>query len=180
MADLETCLKDPLVVALGEVGIDLYHDKTYLDRQEEMLKAQIQLAIQWDKPMIFHIRHSYDEVVAILDEFGESCPPGVWHCFEGTLDQAKAFVKRGWMISFSGLVTFKKNDDIRDVARWVPDEHLLIETDSPYLSPEPLRREKNEPHKVSMVADCLAKLRGISASSCADLTANNTRRLFRF
>lgn len=176
---LRTIFESEKVVALGEVGIDLFHDTSYLAAQQEMLRSQLQLAQEFDQPCIFHIRHSYDEVVAVLDEFktGKALK-GVWHCFEGTLEQAEHFVNRGWYISFSGLVTYKKNDALREAALALPLDRILVETDSPYLSPEPLRREKNEPWKVSKTLAFLAELRPESVEEVHARTVENTRRLF--
>jgi TatD DNase family protein len=176
---LGALLRFPEIVALGEVGIDLFHDSTYLNDQIAMLRAQVELAQQVGKPMVFHIRNAFKEVSSLLDEMGSRCPRGVWHCFEGDLEQAKSFLDRGWMISFSGLVTYKKNKILREVASYVPDEAILVETDSPYLSPAPLRRERNEPHKVSIIADFVAKLRGVDPVLFGELSAKNTRDLFQ-
>lgn len=175
---IEALLKCHDTVALGEVGVDLFHDTTYLNDQISMLRAQIGLAQQVGKPMVFHIRNAFQEVSSLLDELGCRCPRGVWHCFEGDLEQARSFLDRGWMISFSGLVTYKKNEQLREVARYVPDDAILVETDSPYLSPAPLRKERNEPHKVSIIADFVANLRGIDPILFGELSAKNTRDLF--
>jgi TatD DNase family protein len=177
--ELEKILNSGQVVALGEVGIDLYHETHYLDRQEKMLRVQMELALKADLPMIFHIRQSYAEVLRILSDYqSNSRLRGVWHCFEGTLEQAKVFVELGWMISFSGLITYKKNEALRDVARALPADSILVETDSPYLSPEPLRKEKNEPGKVSYVLSCCAQIRGTSLEEMDRVTTDNTNRLF--
>ncbi len=172
--EIERRLQHPRVVALGEVGIDLYHDKTYLDRQVGMLEAQIELAQRYDKTMIFHIRNSFEEVLSVLSQYGEGCPQGVWHCFEGTADQARVFVEKGWMISFSGLVTYKKNDEIREVASWVPSDQILIETDSPYLAPDPRRGKVNEPAFLRYLGQFAARLFDVSEDFLAEKTFENT------
>ena len=179
LPELKKILCSGQVVALGEVGIDLYHATHYLDRQELMLRTQIELALEADLPMIFHIRQSYEEVKNILSDYRSSSRlRGVWHCFEGTLTQAQQFVDWGWMISFSGLITYKKNNELREVAQALPLDSLLIETDSPYLSPEPLRNEKNEPGKVSYVLASLAKVRNCDCAELEAITTNNTLKLF--
>jgi len=176
---LKSELASGTYVAVGEMGIDLYHDQSYLDRQLKMFHAQVPLALKHNLPMILHIRNSYEEVFGALSEYdGENNLRGVWHCFEGTMDQAKAFVEMGWMISFSGLLTYKKREDLRAVALEIPLESIMIETDSPYLSPVPLRHEKNEPWKVSHVLKCLAGVRGIDPSVLEVILDENTKRFF--
>lgn len=178
---LEELLKTGDVVAVGEIGIDMYHDQSFLEEQQGMLRAQLELALRYDLPTIFHIRNSFEEVVSVLDEYESHSTKlrGVWHCFEGTLEQALHFVDRGWYISFSGLLTYKKNQWLRDVAVVLPKDRLLIETDSPYLSPVPWRNEKNEPWKVSGVLQCLAEIREESLEELEAQTIANTRTLFR-
>lgn len=176
---LKSELRSGSYVAVGEMGIDLYHDKTYLDRQLDMFHAQVPLALENDLPMILHIRNSYREVRSALAQYeGEEKMRGVWHCFEGDLEQAEDFVQMGWMISFSGLLTYKKRDDLRDVAKQLPLDRLMIETDSPYLSPVPLRHEKNEPWKVKHVLECLAEVRGMKKEDLEEVLNENTRRFF--
>ena len=177
--DLKPLLETGAFKALGEVGIDLYHDKSYLDRQTDMLKVQLELALEHDLPLIFHIRESFDEVHALVAPIAkEENFKAVWHCFEGNLDQAKTMVDLGLYISFSGIVTFPKNEGLREVARSLPEEVILIETDSPYLSPHPLRRERNEPFKVKYVLECLAKERNSSLETLESITVKNTNALF--
>ena len=178
---LEKLFKTGEMVAVGEIGIDMYHDQTFLSDQQNMLRAQLELALRYDLATIFHIRNSFDEVVSVLDEYKDRPRQlrGVWHCFEGTLEQAQHFIARGWTISFSGLLTYKKNQWLRDVAKVLPIDRLLIETDSPYLSPVPWRNEKNEPWKVSEVLKCLAEIREESLEELETQTVANTRKLFR-
>ena len=178
---LQNLLESGEFVAVGEIGIDMYHDQSFLAEQEGMLKAQLELALRYDLPTIFHIRNSFDEVVSVLAQYDDRSTKlrGVWHCFEGTLEQAQHFVARGWYISFSGLLTYKKNQWLRDVAVVLPSDRILIETDSPYLSPVPWRNEKNEPWKVSGVLQCLADIRVESIEELEAQTIANTRNLFR-
>jgi TatD DNase family protein len=176
---LSSELNSGAYVAVGEMGIDLYHDKSYLERQLAMFHAQVPLALKNDLPMILHIRNSYHEVRSALSDYeGEKAMRGVWHCFEGKAEEAVDFVELGWMISFSGLLTYKKRDDLREVAREVPLKNLMIETDSPYLSPVPLRHEKNEPWKVSYVLECLADVKEMAPSELEKVLNENTRRFF--
>lgn len=178
--ELKPLLQSGKFVAVGEVGIDLYHDKTYLDRQIDMLKVQLDLAMQFELPLIFHIRHSFEEVYEIIAPLSnENSFSAVWHCFEGNSEQAKAMLDLGWYISFSGLVTYTRNDSLRETARLIPEDKLLIETDSPYLSPHPFRKERNEPFKVKYVLECLAQEKNKNLDELEELTANNTRKLFK-
>jgi len=178
--ELRQLLETNKFVAVGEVGIDLYHDKSYLERQVEMLKVQLELALEFSLPLIFHIRDSFDEVYSIIEPFSkESHFSGVWHCFEGTLEQAQTMVSIGLYISFSGIVTFPRNEALRAVAKQIPLQSILIETDSPYLSPHPMRNERNEPYKVKWVLDCIAKERNCSSKDLECATESNTRRLFQ-
>ena len=179
MPELKALLGTGQIVALGEVGIDLHHATHFLDRQEAMLRAQIELALEADLPIIFHIRQSYEQVRNICAEFrSDRRLRGVWHCFDGTLEQARQFVDWGWMISFSGMLTYKKNCGLREVAQALPLDSIMIETDSPYLSPEPLRSEKNEPSKVSYVLEALAKIKACDREELDHITTNNTLKLF--
>lgn len=176
---LRPLLDNQQFVALGEVGIDLYHDKTFLDRQIDMLKVQLDLALRHNLPLIFHIRHSFDEVHALVEPIAkEDNFHAVWHCFEGNLEQAQTMVELGFYISFSGITTFPKNEELREVAKVLPADKILIETDSPYLSPHPLRRERNEPFKVKYVLECLAEVRGQDLQELEALTIQNTQNLF--
>lgn len=175
---LDELLSTGSYVAVGEMGIDMFHDQSYLAPQQEMFAEQLKLSLKYQLPCILHIRNSYDEVSEVLESFKGEPLRGVWHCFEGSLDQAQAFVERGWYISFSGLLTYKNNESLRDVARELPLDRLLIETDSPYLSPVPWRRERNEPWKVVSVLKTLAELHGKSESALELQVDANTRDLF--
>jgi TatD DNase family protein len=178
--DLKPLLQSGKFVAVGEVGIDLYHDKSYLERQKDMLKVQLDLAMQFQLPLIFHIRHSFDEVHELIAPLSkEDSFQAVWHCFEGTTEQAQTMADLGWFISFSGLLTYKRNQSLRETAKLLPEECLLIETDSPYLSPHPYRKERNEPFKVQYVLECLAQERNQDLDQLEKVTATNTRKLFK-
>jgi len=179
METLEQELASRAYVALGEMGIDLYHDQSYLDRQLEMFHAQVPLALKYDLPMILHIRKSYEQVRDALSDYkGEKALRGVWHCFEGRIDEALHFVGMGWRVSFSGLLTYQQREDLRKVAQELPLQSLMVETDSPYLSPVPLRHEKNEPWKVCHVLNCLAEIRGVEPKEMEAILDHNTRQFF--
>ncbi|MEN9774329.1 MAG: putative deoxyribonuclease YcfH [Pseudomonadota bacterium] len=180
--DVSTLLSlaaDPLVVAIGETGLDYYrHPADTLDWQRERFRVHIRAARQCGKPLIVHTRSSAADTVRILAEEGAEAVGGVMHCFTEDWATAQAAIELGFCISFSGIVTFRNAAALRAVALQVPDEALLIETDSPYLAPVPHRGRTNEPAYVRHVAQCLADLRGVSLEHIAQVTTANFERLF--
>ncbi len=180
--DVETLCKlagDPRVVAIGETGLDYYrHPPATLDWQRERFRIHIRAARQCCKPLIVHTRSSAADTVRLLSEEGAEQVGGVMHCFTEDWATAQAAIGLGFYISFSGIVTFRNAADLREVARQVPDEALLVETDSPYLAPVPHRGRTNEPAYVRHVAQCLADLRGVSLEHIAEVTTSNFQRLF--
>ena len=169
----------PGVRAIGETGLDCYWDDTPIEMQHDYFDRHMQLCRHCALPMVIHMRESG---VLIVDQLKRqtSIPPGVMHSFTGDWECAKECLDMGLHVSFAGMVTFKKSDDLRDVARRVPDDRLLVETDSPYLSPEPFRGKRpNEPARVQHTLRCLAEIRGVSAESLAEKTTENARRLFQ-
>jgi TatD DNase family protein len=173
--------REPQVVALGETGLDLYWKDTPLAVQQDYFDRHIRLSQQTGLPFIVHLRESSAEILTMLTEArkrGELC--GVMHSFTSTADEAAQFLELGMHISFAGMVTFKKSDDLRAVAASVPADRLLIETDSPYLSPEPFRGKRpNEPARVVHTAQCLAQNRGVTLAVLAAQTTANAKALFR-
>lgn len=172
----------PKVVAIGETGLDYYrlNGRSVDDMawQRERLRVHIRAAKALDKPLVIHTRSASADTLAILAEEGGGAVRGVFHCFTETAEVARAALDLGFHISFSGIVTFKNAQDLRDVARWVPDDRLLIETDSPYLAPVPFRGKTNQPAYVPHVAAQLATLRGTSAEDVGRLTTRNFEQLF--
>jgi TatD DNase family protein len=169
----------PKVVAIGETGLDRYWDYTPFPVQQDYFDRHIRLAQERNLPFIVHTRESDADVVAMLAAARERGPlRGVMHSFTGTAATAEECVKLGLCISFAGMVTFKKSADLRAVAATVPDDRILIETDSPYLSPHPLRGKRNEPANLVHTARVLAEVRGISVEQFAQQTAANARALF--
>ncbi|KAA5543599.1 TatD family deoxyribonuclease [Roseiconus nitratireducens] len=169
----------PGVRAIGETGLDCYWDDTPMPMQHDYFDRHLQLCRDTSLPMIIHMRESGELIVEQLRR-QDSVPPGVMHSFTGDWPLAEACLDLGLHISFAGMVTFKKSDELREVARHVPDDRLLVETDSPYLSPEPLRGKRpNEPARVEHTLRCLADVRGVSAESLAELTSQNARRLLQ-
>lgn len=177
----------PRVVAVGETGLDYYRlgTRTYADMewQRERFRTHIRAARQLGKPLVIHTRSASDDTLAILREEGEDgsagSAGGVFHCFTESREVAKAALEMGFYISFSGILTFKTAQDIRDVAAWMPMDRLLIETDSPYLAPVPFRGKTNNPSYVPYVAQQLAQLKGCSVESIGDTTSRNFEQLFR-
>jgi TatD DNase family protein len=180
----------PKVVAIGETGLDYYQmderkggrSVSDLDWQRERFRTHIRAARACGKPLVIHTRSASADTVAILREEGEDGSPGsaggVFHCFTETAEVARAALDLGFHVSFSGIVTFKSAADLREVAAFVPDDRLLIETDSPYLAPVPYRGKVNNPSYVPHVAALLAQVRGQPLEHVADVTSRNFERLF--
>lgn len=173
---------DERVVAIGETGLDRYWKTVPFDVQQDYFTRHLALAAERDLPVVIHCREAEGDVLESLRRFaGETGRPitGVMHSFTGDGETARTCVELGLYISFAGMVTYKKNAALRDVAKSVPLDRLLVETDSPYLSPEPLRGRRNEPANVVHTGRVLAEARGISANELAAATTSNARRLFR-
>ncbi|MFY7981787.1 MAG: TatD family hydrolase [Limnohabitans sp.] len=180
----------PKVVAIGETGLDYYQmderkgGRTVADMewQRERFRTHIRAARQTGLPLVIHTRQASDDTIAILKEEGErggaGCAGGVFHCFTESQQVARAALDLGFYISFSGILTFKTAADLREVAKFVPDDRLLIETDSPYLAPVPFRGKTNNPSYVPYVATLLASLRGGTAEEMGRLTTRNFLTLF--
>lgn len=169
---------DEKVVAIGETGLDYYYHKGDTRWQQDRFRAHIQVANQLNKPVIVHTRDAGDDTLAILrQENAEQCG-GVIHCFTETQDFANQALDLGFMISISGIITFRNADALRDVAKSIPDDRLLIETDSPYLAPIPHRGKQNQPLFVKHVAETLAEIRNTSVEHIAEISRNNFYRLF--
>jgi len=179
--DAETLIRladHPRVVAIGETGLDYYRLEGDLDWQRERFRTHIRAARETRKPLIIHTREAAADTLRILEEEGASAVGGVFHCFTETLDVAKAALALGFYISFSGIVTFKNALQIKEVARFVPLDRLLVETDAPYLAPVPHRGKLNHPALVRHVAEEVAKLKGIGLEALTDATTTNFFRLF--
>lgn len=166
----------PKVVAIGETGLDYHYDHSPRDVQMRVFRKHLDLASETDLPAIIHCREAWDDTIRILKESGNS--RGVLHCFSGDRNMAAEVISLGYHVSVAGPVTFKKAADLKEVARLVPDEYLLLETDAPYLSPEPCRGKRNEPAFLVHTARYIAGLRGISLEDVARMTTLNARRLF--
>ncbi len=175
--DLKALLKRDKVVALGEIGLDYHYDFSPRETQKIVALEQIALAREADKPCIFHVREAHGDMIDLLR--AEKTPPrGVIHCFSGSAETAREYLRMGFYISFAGAVTFKNARGLLDAALAVPSDRLLIETDSPYLSPEPRRGRRNEPENVLYTLLKLAEIRGASPEELADITYQNACALY--
>lgn len=175
LAELRALAESPRVIAIGETGLDFYRDLSPRDMQRRAFQAQLALARELDLPAIVHDRDAHDEVVAILAAAGEV--RGSMHCFSGGVGLAERVVELGWYVGIAGTVT-RPGASAREVARVVPADRLLIETDAPYLMPRGLSGSRSEPAHVARVAEEIAALRGSTAERIGRLTADNARRLF--
>lgn len=170
--------KDGKVVAVGETGLDYYRSSGSLDWQRERFRQHIRAAKLVGKPLIVHSREAREDTIKLLREESADEVGGVFHCFTEDWETARRVLDLGFFISFSGIVTFRSAQSIQDVARKIPEDRFLIETDSPYLAPIPFRGKPNYPFYVKHVAQCIADLRGVSLDRVADLSSDNFYRLF--
>lgn len=171
--------KNPKVVGIGETGLDYFRLTGDLEWQRERFRAHIRAAIQAGKPLIIHTRSAAEDTLRIMREEGADQVGGVMHCFTESLDVATAAITMNFYISFSGIVTFKNALSLKEVAKQIPLDRILVETDSPYLAPVPYRGKTNQPAYVKYVAEEVARLRGISYETLAAATTENFFRLFR-
>ncbi len=176
---LERLAQRPKVVAYGEVGLDFYYMHSPKDLQQRHFREQIRLAKRLGLPLVIHTRQAPKETLVILQEEEADEIGGVFHCYTGDLPTAQAAISLNFFISFSGILTFLKALDLQEVARQIPVESLLVETDCPYLAPMPHRGKRNEPSYVRHVAEKLAQLKALPYEELAQITFQNTRKLFK-
>lgn len=170
--------QDERVVAIGETGLDYYYGAEHKACQQALFRLHVQAARTVGKPLIVHTRDARADTIAILSDEGASAVGGVMHCFTEDWDTARRALDLGFYISFSGIVTFRNAESLREVARLVPADRLLVETDSPYLAPVPKRGKSNQPAYVRYVAECVANIRGVGVDELAMITTENYFRLF--
>ena len=167
------------VIAWGEIGLDYHYDHSPRDVQREVFTRQLRMAREVSLPVVIHSREADEDTVSILRaQWSTAAPGGIMHCFGGELEMAESVLELGLMISFAGNVTFKKAENLRHVARRIPLDRLLIETDCPYLTPVPFRGRRNEPARVTEVARCLAELHGLETEALGRITTSNFMRFF--
>ncbi|KXH86838.1 TatD family hydrolase [Sporosarcina sp. HYO08] len=178
LAWIESLAAHPKVVGIGEVGLDYYWDKSPKEVQQQLFRKQIRLAQKVNLPIIIHNRDATADVVQILKEEEAEITGGIMHCFSGSVETAKECIHMNFMISLGGPVTFKNAKIPKQVAKEVALDHLLIETDAPYLTPHPYRGKRNEPAYVTLVAEEIARLKGLSVEEVAKRTTENALKIF--
>jgi len=166
------------LVAIGETGLDYFYEHSPVTLQQKFLERYFELATRVDLPIIFHCRDAFVDLFAMSDQLYRD-RPAVLHCFTGTKEEAKGCLDRGWFISFSGIVTFKKSEALREVASYVPLDRIFVETDTPYLAPQSERGKQNEPAYVYEVAAKIAEVKGLPLEEVENVTSENISRFFR-
>lgn len=175
---MEVFLKKEKFYAIGETGIDLYWDKTFLPEQEAAFIKHIEWALTYNLPLIIHSRNSFNEIVRILKTFRNQQFRGVFHCFPGNIQQAETVIKMGFCIGVGGVVTYK-NSGLQKVVQQIPLENIVLETDSPFLPPVPHRGKRNESAYIPLIANVVAELKGLSIEYIAKITTENALKLFK-
>lgn len=178
LTQLSHLAQEKKVVAIGEIGLDYYRNRCPHDQQQRAFRQQIQLAHQCNLPIVVHDRDAHDDVMQILHEEDAKKLGGVLHCFSGDLAMAKRCIDMGFYLSFTGTITYPKNDEIREIIRQIPTEHILIETDCPYLAPQSWRGKRNEPAYVVKTAEKIAEIKGLTLTDIARITSLNAHKLF--
>ncbi len=179
---IEKAARNKYLKAIGETGLDYHYNHSNPSLQRDFLRRYLHLAKELNLPVVIHCRDAFNDFFSILDEEYQTNGkylPGVLHCFTGTPEEAREVVQRGWYLSLSGIVTFKKSEELRKIAREVPLDQLLIETDTPYLAPIPHRGKRNEPSFLIHTAKCIAQERNVPLEILAQTTTTNARTLFR-
>lgn len=171
------CKQNPKVKAIGEIGLDYHYEDIPRQRQLEAFRDQMALARELDLPVIVHEREAHQDGMAVVDEFPQVT--GVFHCYSGSAEMAKELIKRGWYIGFTGVLTFKNARKAVEVAREIPLDRIVLETDCPYMSPEPFRGKRNDPGKLYRMAQALAQIRELPAEQVEAITFENGKRLYR-
>jgi len=176
---IKTLIQSEHVLAWGEIGLDFHYDNSPRDVQIAVFKRQLRAARECGLPVIIHTREAESETIEILEsDYAGAERRGIFHCFSGSMDLSRRALDLGFMISFSGIITFKNADHLREIAKQAPLDRLLIETDCPYLTPVPYRGKRNEPAYVVEVARCLAELHGMELEEIERITSDNFRRFF--
>lgn len=175
--DIKELAKNKKVVSIGEIGLDYYWDKSFVDEQKDIFIKQVKLANELGLPIEIHDREAHKDVFDILVEYNKTSDV-VFHCFSGSVEFARECLKQGWYIALGGVVTFKNAVKTKEVAKDVPLDRLMLETDSPYLTPVPFRGKENQPAYVRYVADEIAKLKGIDVKEVIEATTKNAEMVF--
>ena len=176
LSEIRTLAQHPKCVAIGEIGLDYYWDASRKDEQKALFAAQIELALELDKPVIVHDREAHGDSMEIVSRYEKLC--GVFHCFSGSSEMAKELLKRGWYLGFDGPITYKNARKALEVLEFCPPDRMLLETDSPYLSPAPLRGKRNCSANLRYVAEKISEVKGIGYDELCRITEENGKRLF--
>ncbi len=171
------CAENPKVKAIGEIGLDYHYEDIPRDIQKRAFRAQMGLAQELGLPVIVHEREAHEDGMKIVEEFPDVT--GVFHCYSGSMEMAKWLIARGWYIGFGGVLTFKNARKAVEVAEFIPLERIVLETDCPYMAPEPFRGRRNDPGKLYRVAERLAELRGMTVEEVQAVTLENGKALYR-
>ena len=171
------CKQSGKVKAIGEIGLDYHYEDIPRELQKKAFRAQMALASELDLPAIVHERDAHEDGIAIVKEFPKVT--GVFHCYSGSVEMARQLVERGWYIGFTGVLTFKNARKAVEVASSIPLERIVLETDCPYMAPEPFRGKRNDPGKLYRMAEKLAEIRGLSVEEIHRITTENGKRLYR-
>lgn len=175
-AELEILAEHPKCLAIGEIGLDYYWDDTHKAEQKELFKKQIELAIRLNKPVIVHDREAHGDSLEIVRDYSEL--RGVFHCFSGSVEMASELLKRGWYLGFDGPITYKNARKAIEVLEFCPLDKIVIETDSPYLTPVPNRGKRNDSRQLEFVVNKIAEIKGINADEVENITFENGKKLF--
>ena len=175
--ELIEMLKHPKVVALGEIGFDYYHDTSFNDIQRDVFMKQLEIAKKIDIPIVIHMRDSVQDTYEVLRDYAKGLS-GVCHCYSGDIEMLSKFLELGFYIGLDGPVTFKNAHSVHEIAKAVPLERLVIETDGPYLTPAPYRGKRNEPVYITYIAETIAQLKGVSYEEVCRVTTENALRLY--
>ena len=167
-------LNNPKVIAIGEIGLDYHYTKENKEKQKELLETQLKIAESHNLPVIIHSREATEDTINILKKYKTT---GVIHSFSGSLETAKIYIKMGYLLGINGVITFK-NSKLKEVVKNIPLDNIILETDSPYLTPEPYRGKKNEPARILEIAKFICELKGITLEELATITNNNIKRIF--
>ncbi|MBE6922588.1 MAG: TatD family deoxyribonuclease [Ruminococcaceae bacterium] len=171
------CKLNPKIKAIGEIGLDYHYEDIPREIQLRAFRMQMALARELNLPVIVHEREAHEDGMKVVDEFPETC--GVFHCYSGSAEMAKELIKRGWYIGFTGVLTFKNARKAIEVASQIPLDRIVLETDCPYMSPEPFRGKRNDPGKLYRMAERLAEIRGMPLEEIHEITTENGKRLYR-
>lgn len=177
LAEYRALCKHEKVLAIGEIGLDYHYEDIPRERQQASFRAQMALAAELDLPVIVHEREAHEDGMRIVEEY--PTVKGVFHCYSGSAEMAKWLVSRGWYIGFTGVLTFKNARKAVETAAAIPLERIVLETDCPYMSPEPFRGKRNDPGRLYRMAEKLAEIRGLSVEEIHAITTENGKRLYR-